>query len=204
MVVPADLRPKLGRREIKKPLYVPDKKSAIKKARVSDIRLEQEILVFDVNNKAADKKLKNKFSKRLVPIHSHLLSLGILQYRDSLQKEGHTRLFPELNYSSMNGYGDDISDWFAEFRASVAIPKDGPVFHSFRHTVATAFLQASVAEAIAAKILGHSHKPITFGIYGKKPIEVLKDTIETLDFSEALTNVIPWGVTIATAQPPNL
>lgn len=164
---------------------------------VSDIRLEQEIWVIDVNKNTTDKKLKNKYSKRLVPIHSHLLSLGIVQYRDTLQKAGQTRLFPELNYSAMNGYGDDISDWFAEFRASVGIPKDGPVFHSFRHTVATAFLHASVAEAIAAKILGHSHEAITFGTYGKKPIEILKDTIETLDFGDALVNVVPWTAMIS-------
>ncbi|MEI8356165.1 MAG: DUF6538 domain-containing protein, partial [Deltaproteobacteria bacterium] len=40
MVVPSDLRQQIGKREIKKPLYAPDKKTAIKKARVLACEVE--------------------------------------------------------------------------------------------------------------------------------------------------------------------
>jgi integrase len=55
------------------------------------------------------------------------------------------------------------------------------VFHSFRHTFASALQQAGAQEAIVALIMGHKHKSITFGRYGgklvtpKDKLAVMKD-----------------------------
>ena len=160
---------------------------------LDDLRCDEDgIWFFDINSKGAGKKLKNKFSKRMVPIHSYLLRAGLIQYRDSLQEKGQTRLFPELKYSMNNGFGDDISDWFGKYRRLVGIPEDGPVFHSFRHSVSTALMNQGVLEAITSKILGHAHKPISYGTYGKKPLQILQENIEKIDFNSALKGVIPW------------
>jgi integrase len=46
-------------------------------------------------------------------------------------------------------------------------------FHSFRHTVATKLKNAEVSEPVAAALLGHSSKGITYNRYGKQ-FEVAK------------------------------
>ena len=60
----------------------------------TDVRQEAEVWVFDVNQ-ANGKQLKNKWSKRLVPIHPALWSVGLRSYLESLKIRRATRLFPD-------------------------------------------------------------------------------------------------------------
>lgn len=61
------------------------------------------------------------------------------------------------------------------------------VFHSFRHTAATAMREAGVNEANVAAILGHKHQNITFGTYANKiDPETLRPIMNRLDWLERL------------------
>jgi integrase len=59
---------------------------------LEDIREVDGVWVFDVNQKG-DKRVKTKSSERLVPVHSRLIELGLLEYVEKLRAQGQERLF---------------------------------------------------------------------------------------------------------------
>lgn len=149
---------------------------------LEDIRQEGDIWVFDFNEKDG-KKLKTNSSARVIPIHSQLLSLGILDYVGSLQKRKEEKLFPELGSNAYGNLSASVSKWFARYRKSFGVDAKGKVFHSFRHTVADHLKQKSVEHIKIAAILGHKDESDTTGRYGKAYwAKVLQEVIEQLDF----------------------
>ncbi len=61
---------------------------------------------------------------------------------------------------------------------------DKKAFHSFRHSFTDALRDADVAESISAKLLGHSHPNITYGLYGGGPkLKQLQRNIEKINYN---------------------
>ncbi|WBY04058.1 site-specific integrase [Ramlibacter tataouinensis] len=106
----------------------------------------------------ARKRIKNVNSVRRVPIHPHLIDLGLLEWREALVREGHTRLFPELLHNERKGYSAAAVRWFSAYLGRLGWPRDGKkVFHSFRHTLASECLnKLGLSEEITAQISGHA------------------------------------------------
>lgn len=130
-----------------------------------------------------DQRLKNMTSERLVPIHSKLKTLGLMEFVNRQKTRGCERLFPELHWNKCHGYGSAPSKWFARYRASLGF-KGGDErkdFHSFRHTVADHLKQQGVPESLVGGLLGHTTGGITFSRYGKdwKP-ETMVEVVEAL------------------------
>lgn len=146
---------------------------------LEDIRSqENDVWIFDVNDKG-EKKLKNKSSSRLVPIHSKLIALGFLDYVDNLRPTS-SRVFPELK-KQRDGYSQAASKWFGRYRKKIGLE---PVFHSFRHTVANELKQKGIDRKMVAELLGHSVDDMTFGRYGKAfSPSVLQEVVEKLDYT---------------------
>ncbi len=100
-------------------------------------------------------RLKNRNSWRFVPLHSKMLELGLVGYRDQAVKLGHKHLFPGLTWGT-NGPGDSVSDWFGRYLDRIGLPDRALSFHSFRHTVATVLDRSEVLESRIAELTGHS------------------------------------------------
>jgi integrase len=98
---------------------------------LEDIRQEKGVWVFDINDKG-EKRLKNRSSERLIPIHHQLVDLGLLDHVYSLADKGEERLFPELQ-KRRDGYGQTVSKWFQRYKKRCGITSC-KTFHSFRHT----------------------------------------------------------------------
>ena len=135
----------------------------------------------------ADQSLKTPTSERVVPIHSKLLELGLIDFVEQQRALGHERLFHTLSLHKQNGYSQTPSRWFAGLRNALGFDecegrKD---FHSFRHTVADSLKQQGVSESLIGGILGHTTGGITFTRYGKdfRP-NVLQPALELLSFTE--------------------
>ena len=112
---------------------------------LEDIRIVQDIWVFDLFEKREDKR-KTEAGQRYVPLHHFLkddLNLpGRVQY---LTNAGETRLFPELKKNKYGQYSHYAGRWFNEFykkKCQFTDPED-KVFHSFRGSI-TSFLQTSL------------------------------------------------------------
>lgn len=140
-----------------------------------------DLWVFDINGKG-DKKLKNQASARVIPIHSRLIDLGLVEYVFQLKKKGEVRLFPELK-KQRDGYSQAASKWFSRYRKRCGVKNEQKTFHSFRHTVIDYLKQNGAAKEKIAAIAGHKDESVTMGLYGKpyEPVN-LHSVIEALDF----------------------
>ena len=117
--------------------------------------------VLDVNGDDG-KKPKTLSSKRLIPIHSHLIELGFLEF---VGKPKRKMLFSELK-KRRDGYSQDVSKWFGRYTLSVGVTHDKKTFHSFRHTVSYRLKNAKIEPKMIIAFLGHTDRDISTGRYG--------------------------------------
>lgn len=139
------------------------------------------------------KKVKNKNAKRLVPIHSELIRIGILRHVERLRQTDQQHLFPELSRGGRGGATDAASKWFRRVKSTVGIVvKQEAVFHSFRHLFITNILDSGVAEHMLAPIVGHETKLITGRVYwNKKDATKRLPTVETFALPDDLRQLFP-------------
>lgn len=90
-------------------MYTGARLNEIGQIMLDDIKQEDGIWYFDMNDDGDNKKLKTEASRRRVPIHNALLERGIIEYRDKLRKQGKSRLLYELSYCKKNGWGKLIT-----------------------------------------------------------------------------------------------
>ncbi|MDO6543692.1 site-specific integrase [Photobacterium sanguinicancri] len=144
-----------------------------------DIYQVGDIWVIRIDDKLPGQRLKNNFSRRLIPLHDKLIELGFIEYVQSVQ---HERIFPELK-EARDGFGTAASKWFGRFKSKLGFER-GYDFHSFRHTVATQFKNKDVSPVVAGEILGHSQNNLTYDRYGKQiRVTTLVHTIQRLNAS---------------------
>lgn len=137
---------------------------------LEDIRQADDIWCFDINQKdGTTKRLKNAASKRVVPIHPHLLDYGFMDYFDRMKSQrGNERLFPQLSYSKSDGYGRNLGRWVNErLLPDLNIKSDQLTFHSFRHTMVRKLIAADVSQAHIMAIVGHEPGTTTLSTYNR-------------------------------------
>jgi integrase len=150
-------------------IYTGARLNEIAQLRLDDIKNEDGLYYFDLNESDDGKRLKNAASARRVPVHSRLISLGLLEHIGDMQRKGKTRLFPDFPYSEKNGYGRNLSQWFNNvFLPELGLKSKQLVFHSLRHTVITELMHASVEEPIVKAIVGHTRAGVTQQNYFKQ------------------------------------
>jgi integrase len=102
---------------------------------------------------------KTEAGERVVPIHSRLLHLGILDLVARRRQDGAYRLFPSLQRrsSSTNLSAKFVSDFSRHKRGLGIGPKT--TFHSFRHNISTVLRNTALSELRESWIdstLGHA------------------------------------------------
>ncbi|ANY86491.1 MULTISPECIES: tyrosine-type recombinase/integrase [Pseudomonas] len=119
----------------------------------SDIYKVEGQWVVDINDRDG-KTLKNKFSRRMVPL------LGIPE--DHLEKLSQTqgRLFTQ----SKSGFDQLTNQMIRDLLGTKT--GEGLSFHSLRHSLSSELKTAGVSLGILQAILGHSSGAIAFDVYG--------------------------------------
>jgi integrase len=149
---------------------------------VEDIKQIGDVWVFDINEDDDRKSVKRESSKRIIPIHSKLLQLGLLQFVES--RRGKKKLF-NVTYTEKNGYAGVIGKWWIRWQKQCGI-EDNVSFHSFRKTVINYFNQTlELPEVAHAYYTGHAQQG-NEGIktYTKeKPLPEAKTMFNKLVFS---------------------
>jgi integrase len=154
----------------------------IAQLRCRDIRQVDGVRVIDVN--ASDgKRLKNQNSQRLIPIHSELLEVGLLDRIEETIVSGHEHLWPELRKNKHGSYSASYSNWFGRYKNLIGLTDPKKTFHSFRHTFIDRLKQLDVPDGKIQELVGHANHSITTGRYGKpyRPV-ALKEVVEALDY----------------------
>jgi len=134
-------------------------------------------IIDDPKDRPVRKMLKNKSSRRVLPIHSELVRIGFLEFVEQARLEGREKLFSDgLRYNVMKGWGGRATHFFCRFPSpstkaagylyNLGIRSrdeegntDRKNFHSFRHTF-TDLARAAGAEAylILPDLTGHSRQ----------------------------------------------
>jgi integrase len=150
---------------------------------VSDVECVEGIWGFSIRpSRPKGKRVKNKQSRRFVPIADAVLSAGFLDYVEEVKAEGHVRLFPNLPNSG-SGYGVQMSKQFCTYLRQQGIHEEGSGFHYFRHTIAS-FLDGKVSEKTIVSITGHKRKgsgdesSIIHDFYIKKTLAERKEAVD--------------------------
>lgn len=154
-----------------------------------DIKEEDGVWVIDINDDG-EKELKTDSSKRRVPIHNYLLTLGLHKFAAS---QGEGPLFPDLNKVAGRELGHGASKWFGRLKKDkLGLPED-VTFHSFRHLIRDMLTDAGAGGEVIASILGHAQTTTTFGKYGSsiRP-SVLNRYIQKLPVEALLNGVDRW------------
>jgi integrase len=108
------------------------------------------------------KRVKNKQSKRFVPMPARILEMGFLAYAGDVKAADFTDLFPGGSAAAKNGLGDRVSRWFNRtyLRKACGIQDTDVCFHSFRHTLLTAADRLGFSEAQAGALTGHAARSV--------------------------------------------
>jgi integrase len=155
------------------------------------------VWIFDIKtDEERGQGLKNEASVRLVPVHSRLIKLGLLEYVSQTRATGAMRLFPHLTHGK-NGYGDSVGKSFARHLKQLGIVDPGKVLHSLRHTAITRLHSRGVPQNIAEALVGHAANTVHGSVYLHRnvlPISLLKEGIEKLDYQRK-RKMIPLVIT---------
>ncbi|KQP33277.1 integrase [Methylobacterium sp. Leaf104] len=160
---------------------------------LEDVRQENEIWYFDINDRPP-RKLKNTTAIRRVPIHSELIRLGFMQHVERLRRSRQTRVFPAFRPGGADDrLGHAFTKWFTRYRRDVGLYRPGLNFHSFRHTATTLMHQAGVPTAVIDHVTGHTTPGETARYTKRSTLAQLKAAVETIVMEPGLSHLLPGG-----------
>lgn len=116
------------------------------------------------------RRLKNKQSKRAIPLHSEIIRLGFIDYVEAIRSSGQRLMFPELRAKSASTPLGDVFDGSWQKISAYALPnakEEGKVFHRLRHWCNNEMKQASVHAEVRKDILGHKNVDMNEGTYSQ-------------------------------------
>ena len=151
----------------------------------SDIIKQDGLPCIHVNDSEPLQRLKNEWSNRIIPIHPTLLKLGFTDYVKRVKSKKSKPLFNCVP----SGQDDDWSKNYCQQlgRLSTTInllANNRPSAYSFRHTLIDELKQQEVDEVMVAQLVGHTHKNLTFGKYGKNfPVGLLLKKLTKVNYS---------------------
>ncbi|HEX3882405.1 MAG TPA: site-specific integrase [Stellaceae bacterium] len=167
-------------------LYHGNRLEEFAQLRREDIRCDGEIWYFDISDEG-ERQLKNKQSRRRVPIHPRVLKLGFLEYVEKAKEQERSKLiFPLLMPGGPDRkLGYYFTKWFTRYRQAIGLYEKGLDYHSFRHGVTTKLYEADVQEAFIEELTGHEGQGTSRKVYKKQmPLSVLLTAISFVRWPE--------------------
>ena len=153
--------------------------------RRGDIRNDGGIWFFDINDEG-DRQLKNNQSARRVPVHPAIMSLGFVDYVETVAPGPDDRVFPNLKPGGPDRkFGYYFSKQWTQYRRDVGVYEKGLDYHSFRHGVTTKLYAARVNQALIDVLTGHEGLGTSQTSYLKAnelPLAVLYEAISKVDW----------------------
>jgi integrase len=134
------------------------------------------------------KTLKTDASKRVVPVHAHLVDLGLMDFVEEQRAAGEKFLFPRA--TGLKKPEGALADWFPKYRARVGVSGKKKTFHSLRHNFSQGLADAGAQDSAISDLMGHADGSMSTGRYGgRASVDRLRDSIELLDFREELSGL---------------
>lgn len=170
----------------------------------TDIKLSESNLCWYIDLlRLEDNEIKNRQSRRLIPLHRDLIETGFLDFIERRKAEGATLIFPELaNSRADDAINAKASRWFNDtFRKQCGIQsvprklqrtdvkKD---FHSFRHTFAAYAATHGVDRQMLEYCQGHKAEEsesssfiyVSFWKNKEAPDLIYKEVIQKMNYTK--------------------
>jgi integrase len=190
-------------------LFVGGRQAEFAGLRVSDVSEDPDTgtpLLWIIPDRNVGRRVKTETSERVVPLHSHLRSLGFLDYVASRSREGEKAwLFPTIAPDQRGGLKAWSKWWGHYLRTHIGIADRDMVFHSFRHGFTDRARAGSVGEEVRKALMGHSDASTVSGGYGAKNMlarwgaKVLTEAVEKISYPGlALSRVRPFVAATST------
>jgi len=147
--------------------------------RVEDMREVDGVLAFVVESRP-DRTLKTLSSARTVPVHTALIRLGLVEWRDKQPRGG--LLFPELRPDKRHGkLTAALSKTAGRYLRALKMPASVTT-HSTRHAFADGLRRAKVEPEIRSPLLGHSTQTMT-ELYGAgHDVQALEEAVNAVRY----------------------
>jgi integrase len=148
--------------------YTGARRTEIAGLTVDDVLVQKEVggvvPVILIRKNDVRPNLKNAAAERSVPIHPHLLDLGLMRLVENRRRGGHRRLL--WNLESGGNVGTKISNDFAAYVKAIGLgdPEGRKVLHSFRHSFKTK-ADGHMPSSVVDSIVGHQRNDSTGGRY---------------------------------------
>lgn len=166
--------------------------------RLKDIQKDPEtgIWFIDISTDGG-RSIKTASSRRQVPIHSELIRLGLLRYRDALLEGGmkpEANMWPLMKTADENRQSSAWSKWFNRYLRDAALIKDPSiVFHSFRHTFKRLARDAGIAEDLGDALTGHTGGGIGRSYGAGFGLKALHEAIEKIEAPKVVKGLAGWN-----------
>lgn len=149
---------------------------------VDDVRDLHGVPILHITREGdVDKSVKTRGSERVVPVHSELVRLGFLDYRDRMKAAGQVRLFPDAQRNQRGQMVADFSREFGRYLSRIGMKEGrGLSLYSFRHGFADELRRAGIADEQFGPLLGHTSATMT-GRYGTMQPGPLKQRVEMIE-----------------------
>lgn len=131
--------------------------------------------IYCIQIESTDEQSTKTGLSRVVPLHSHIIDLGFLEYVKSREHYLFTKRKTPSGKSSYN-----FLRWWGKYIRSHGITrKEIKQTHGFRHTFITHCRSINARKDIQNDITGHAQEDVSGG-YGSYPIEAKKELIQTI------------------------
>ena len=186
-------------------LFTGARKTASITLQYSDFPIVDGIQCISFNKNHPIKKMKNNASIRIIPIHSKLIEMGFLDYKDRHKKERNASdedfIFPKCQ--TRNGEPNNhFFRYLPEFLKSIGIEPETEEgthdFHSFRKNINLAFIDAQVDPTYVQQIIGWDGDTVREKYYSKHKIPELQRELEKLHYDFLEPAFAEWKKIMAT------
>ena len=130
---------------------------------------------------------KTNASDRTIPIHPHLVELGLIELVEQRRKQGKTQLF-DIQSHSQNGPGATASKWFTNYKKTIGLTDKLKVFHSFRATLVDHLKQAGVEFEARCQYVGHdAGGGVHNKVYGRNELNlsiIKSEVVDKIDWQK--------------------
>ncbi len=142
-------------------IYTGARSNELAQLRVTDLREVESgiwclsILADDLEvDRSSERRVKNENSRREVPLHPDLLSLGLIEYAKKLPHKG--QLFPQLKRDKNAKYSSIFGKrWASYLNNDVGLDSPAMPMHGFRHTFKTMCRDSGIPRDVHERITGH-------------------------------------------------
>jgi integrase len=175
-------------------LYTGARVSEVGQLTLADFTTVDGVPCLTITDEGEGQSVKNEASRRTIPVHPDLLTLGLMERVERLRKEGETRLFPKVKVGAVNGAGNWLSKAFTRHIEAMGITKPAKGkygFHSLRKTAIQTMKSAKVPLEWRCAYVGHDldeeHVETYSGEYG--PREMFEMVAPGLEWGLVLSSI---------------